>query len=142
MRPNRKNSYNWRLLLRTAGKSALVVAGFSYGLSRGLRALGRSSITDSQFTTLASKVETMQLAVARLGEQYERFESRLAEAVTHDALKEALERAFGELRSSVDARFEQEARSVEALRMMIGQTDAMLERVLNGLDTLQTNRQN
>jgi len=56
--------------------------------------------------------------------------------VMRDELSEALDRAFGQLKSGVDARFEQEARSVQALHAMIGQTDDLLRRVLDRIESV------
>jgi len=53
-------------------------------------------------------------------------------------LSQTLDGVFGRLEQGVDARFEHQTQSVEALRMMVGQTDELLQRVLDGLESMKT----
>jgi hypothetical protein len=124
--------------LRTAGKSLLIVAGAGFGLIRGLRALGRIKSNAEDVQTIEARVDTIHVAVARLADQTEQLQIRLDQLVPRDELTQTLDRAFGRIERGVDARFEHQIRSVEALRMMIGQTDEMLQRVLDGLESLKT----
>jgi hypothetical protein len=129
-----------RLLLKsvtTAGKSALIAVGAVYGLLRGLRALGEVTRNTAGMETLQARVDTIHLAVARLAEQTGHLQNKLEQVVTKDELSEALERVFGQLEREVDARFESQNRSAEALRMMVGQTDELLQRVLDGLESMK-----
>lgn len=74
--------------------------------------------------------------MARLAEQTEQVQTRLALLVTREELSQTLDEVFGRIERGVDARFEHQTRSVEALRMMIGQTDELLQRVLEGLESM------
>ena len=87
--------------------------------------------------TLEARVDTINMAVARLAGQTEQLQSKLDLMVTKDELTHTLDEVFGRLERGVDARFEHQARSVEALRMMIGQTDELLQRVLDGLESMK-----
>jgi hypothetical protein len=121
----------------TAGKSALIVVGAVYGLLRGLRVLGDITQNAAGVETLRARVDTIHVAVARLAEQTERFQIKLEQTVTKDELSQTLDRVFGQMERAVDARFEHQTRSVEALRMMVGQTDELLQRVLDGLESMK-----
>jgi hypothetical protein len=85
-----------------------------------------------------ARVDTLHVAVARLAEQTEQLQIKLGQMVTRDELSQTLDRVFGQMERAVDARFEHQTRSVEALRMMVGQTDELLQRVLDGLESMRT----
>jgi hypothetical protein len=122
----------------TAGRSALIVVGAVYGLLRGLRALGDVTRNTAGMETLQARFDTIHLAVARLAEQTEHLETKVDRMVTKDELSQTLDRVFGQLEREVDARFEHQNRSAEALRMMVGQTDGLLQRVLDSLESMKT----
>jgi hypothetical protein len=124
--------------LRTAGKSVLIVVGAGFGLLRSLRVLGYISQNAAGLATLQARVDTINVAVARLADQTEQLQNKLAQTVTKDELSQTLDSVFGRIERGVDARFEHQTRSVEALRMMIGQTDELLQRVLDGLESMKT----
>jgi hypothetical protein len=115
------------------------VVGAVYGLLRGLRMLGDITQNAAGVETMRARVDTIHVAVARLAEQTEQLQIRLDQMVTKDELSHTLDRVFGQLERGVDARFERQTRSVEALRMMVGQTDELLQRVLDGLESMKTN---
>lgn len=112
--------------------------GAVYGLLRGLRLRGDFTQYAAGMETVNARIDTLNVAVARLAEQSERFQSRLDQMVTKDELSQTLERVFGQLERGVNARFEHQTVSVEALRMMVGQTDELLQRVLDGLESMKT----
>lgn len=120
-----------------AGKTALIAIGAGFGLLRSLQLLGHITSNASALETLEARVDTMQLAVARLADQTELFQTRLEKMATRDELNETLDRVFGRIEHEVEARFEHQTRSVEALRTMIGQTDELLQRVLDGLESIK-----
>jgi hypothetical protein len=124
--------------LRTVGKSALIVVGAGFGLLRSLRVLGSITQNAVGLETLEARVDTIHVAVARLADQTEQLQIKLEQAVTKDELSQTLDRVFGRVERGVDARFEHQTRSIEALRMMIGQTDELLQRVLDGLESMKT----
>jgi len=129
-----------RLLSKTliaAGKTALIVIGAGFGLIRSLRVIGNITRNAADLETMAARVDTVHMAVARLAGQTEQLQSKLDHAVTKDELSQTLDRVFGRLERGVDQRFEHQTRSVEALRTMVGQTDELLQRVLDGLESMK-----
>lgn len=120
----------------SVGKTALIVAGAGFGLLRSLRVLDNLDRNRAGLSTLQARVDTIHVAVARLADQMEQLQIKLDQTVTKDELAEKLDQVFGQLERGVDARFEHQTRSVEALRMMIGQTDELLQRVLDGLESM------
>jgi hypothetical protein len=110
--------------------------GAGVGLIRGLRALDNVTRNNAAFSTLEARVDTLHVAVARLAGQAEQFQAGLDRAITKKELAETLDRVFGRLEVAVNKRFEQQGRSVDALREMVGQTDALLQRVLDGLESM------
>ncbi len=123
--------------LSAAGKTALIVIGAGFGLLRSLKILGKITTNASALEALEARVDTMQLAVARLADRNDQLESRLEQMTTREELNETLERVFGRVEHEVETRFELQSRSVEALRSMIGQTDELLQRVLDGLESIK-----
>jgi hypothetical protein len=133
--------------LTTFEKAVLIAVGVGCGLFRGLRALGGVGANNSELGVVQARIGVVQaridavtLAVARLGEQAEQFHARLDSAVTHEELSRTVDRVLGKLEGEVDARFELQTRSVEALRLMVGQTDELLQKVLDGLEAIGNDR--
>jgi hypothetical protein len=135
--------------LHSLGKSGLILVGGAFGLIRSLRlfenlAQNTRSVTENAalLKTLQAQVDTVHLALARLGTQTGELQSRLGQMatamVTKDELDQTLEQVFGRFESSVEARFDHQSRSVDALRVMVSQTDELLERVLDGLEGMRT----
>jgi hypothetical protein len=123
--------------LKTVGRTALVVVGAGFGLLRGLRVLGNNARTSAGLELIEARVDTIHMAVARLANQMEQLQNKLDRTATRDELSQTLDEVFGRIERGVDARFEHQTRSVEALRMMIGQTDELLQRVLDGLESMK-----
>ncbi len=121
--------------LTTFGKSVLIAAGAGIGLVRGLR--GLSAAADRvDLSVVNARIDALSLAVARLGDQSAQLSARQDACVTRTELAQAIDRAFGKLTTEVDDRFERQTRSVEALHLMVGQTDELLQKVLDGLDAI------
>lgn len=125
--------------LTTFGKSVLIGAGVGIGLVRGLRGLNAAA-ERADLSVLTARVDSLSLAVARLSNQSEQLSGRQDDAVTRTELAETLDRVFGKLTSDVDDRFERQTRSVEALHLMVGQTDELLQKVLDGLEAIASDR--
>jgi predicted transcriptional regulator len=127
--------------LITAGKTTLFIIGAGFGLLRTLKLLGSIAGQASTLQKLEARVDTLHVAVARVAGQREELQTRLDETVsrivTKDELRQTLERVFGRVEEEVESRFEHQAKSVEALRTMVGQTDELLQRVLDGLESLR-----
>jgi len=114
----------------------MIAAGAGIGLVRGL--LGFNSAADTaDLSAVKARIDTLSLAVARLGEQAEQLSARQKDCVTRAELAETLDRVFRKLTSDVDDRFERQTRSAEALHFMVGQTDELLQKVLDGLEAIR-----
>ncbi|HEX4274342.1 MAG TPA: hypothetical protein VHZ74_03255 [Bryobacteraceae bacterium] len=131
--------------LFTVAKSGLILVGGAFGLFRSLRILDNLAENARTATenaavleTLGARIDTVHLAVARLGAQSDQLQLKMDQMVTKEELDQTLNRVFGRLQSGVDVRFEHQSRAVEALRMMVGQTDELLQRVLDGLELMKT----
>ena len=120
-----------------SGKALLMVAGAGFGLIRSLRIPGGVHQNAAALKALSARVDTIHIAVSRLADQTGKLQARVAETVTRNEMTEALGRVFGQVERGVETRFEQQSRSVEALRAMVAETDELLERVLVGLDAMQ-----
>ena len=112
--------------------------GAGFGLLRSLRAIGSITQNAAGLETLEARVDTINVAVARLATQMEQVQFKFDQTVGRDELSQTLDGVFGRLERGVDARFEHQTRSVEALRMMVGQTDELLQRVLDGLESMKS----
>lgn len=126
--------------LTTFGKSILIAAGAGIGLLRGLRSLNAAA-DRADLSVLTARIDSLSLAVARLSDQSDRLSARQADFVTPTELAATLDRVFGKLTGEVDDRFERQTRSVEALHLMVGQTDELLQKVLDGLDAIGSGRE-
>ena len=140
----KERPYNYGLpsqTLKDAGKTTLIVIGAGFGLLRSLKLLGNIARHARTIENLEAQVDTLHLAIARLASRTEQVESRLgsmsSQSVTKEEIHQTLERVCGRIEDEVESRFEHQARSVEALRTMVGQTDELLRRVLDGLESLR-----
>ena len=115
----------------------LIVVGAGFGVLRSLRVLDNITRNSVDLEMIEARVDTINVAVARLADQTEQLRSKLDRMVAKDELSQTLDVVFGRMERGVDARFERQARSVEALRMMIGQTVELLQRVLDGLESMK-----
>ena len=120
------------------GRSALIAAGAGFGLLRGLRALGNINQNAARLGTIQARIDTLHIAVARLAEKSEQLQVKLDQRVTSTELTDTINRVFKQLEDEVDARFQQQNRSVEALQTMVGQTDVLLQKVLDGLESMKS----
>jgi hypothetical protein len=111
----------------------LIAAGAGIGLVRGLRGLN-SAADRADLSVVNARIDALSLAVARLGDESEQLKARQEASVSRIELTETLDRVFGKFTSDVDGRFERQTRSVEALHLMIGQTDELLQKVLDALE--------
>jgi hypothetical protein len=124
----------------TFGKSVLIAAGVGFELLRGLRTLGFVTTDRLESAGVEARMDAINLALSRLGEQNQQLHARLDRAATREELLKAIERVFGRIEAEVDARLERQMRSVEALKLMVGQTDELLQKVLDGLESYPERR--
>jgi chromosome segregation ATPase len=91
---------------------------------------------------LAAKVAANQ---AEAAERFQRVDARLDEQATKLAeipstaqIVSAMEQILARSMASLDERLANQAHSIEVLRSTVAQTDTLLERVLESIDSLQT----
>ena len=172
------SSYNQplsRRLISSAGKAALAIGGFAWGVSRSLRAPNTDSAGSGaslrvgeihrRLGSIESALERLvsQSAARQPQEMQEQSksggdaagsslcrDSRLSRAsglrgagginsgenVSRQEVAEALDRVEKRFQESVSERFSAQLLAIGALRAMIGDTDALLERVLDRLEML------
>jgi glutamyl-tRNA reductase len=88
----------------------------------------------------AVQVERLQQIETRLDEHAVRLNehtAKLAEVPTTSELISAMENLLQKTMSSLDNRLTSQANSIELLKTTVSQTDSLLERVLESLDSLQ-----
>lgn len=125
------------MLLRSLGKTLLITTGFAYGILRGIHLIGKIVDNAEAQQVTGARLSTLELAVANLGDQARKIEAQVASSVSRTEFAAALDDAFNRIRAESETRFEQGARSVEALREMVGQTDELLQKVLDGLEQMR-----
>jgi DNA anti-recombination protein RmuC len=76
--------------------------------------------------------------LAKIEERLEQHEARLAEIPSTQQIVAAMEQLISKMVSSLDERFKSQAQSIEALKGSVTETDGLLERVLESLDSLQS----
>ncbi len=125
-----------------------VAAGVVTSAARGKSAPGAKSDAElkSALAELEARIEG-RLA-AQEAAQTARFSSLEAKLKDHDArladvpsttqIVTAMEQILARTMSSLDERLNSQARSIDTLKTTVAQTDGLLERVLESLDSLQT----
>jgi hypothetical protein len=91
---------------------------------------------------LESRIEARESADAeRFGQIETRLEehaNKLADVPSTSQIVAAMEQLLTKTMSSLDDRLSAQARSIDVLKTTVSQTDSLLERVLESLDTLQS----
>lgn len=123
--------------LTNTAKTALILAGAGFGLLRGLRLMEGLAEHATALRSFEERLDGMQRQIAALHATDEQLQVRLEGTVAADGLSAALDKALEGVQAGIDARFEDQARSVEALRAMVGQTDELLERLLERLESMR-----
>jgi hypothetical protein len=88
------------------------------------RMAGRDSVTDKRFTQIEARLEE--------------HSAKLSEVPSTAQIVAAMEQLLAKTMSSLDDRLTTQAHSIEVLKTTVSQTDSLLERVLESLDSLQT----
>jgi hypothetical protein len=112
-----------RHALEAALKSMAIVAGAGFGLLEALSCLGVSTAGESS-QAIENRLDAIENEMLKMQ----------TGVVTHDELSRCAEATLRQMETLMETRFEYQTRSIEALRVMIGQTDELLQRVLDGLD--------
>jgi hypothetical protein len=122
-----------------SGKSVLLMAGAGFGLMKSLRVLANIGGSIAQNAAKMEKFEArlniLDIAVSRLAQQQEQLQTAVDQRVTREELNERWNRNLQELDRGVEEKFSRQAKSIEALRLMVGQTDELLQKVLDRLET-------
>jgi uncharacterized coiled-coil protein SlyX len=128
------------------------LAAFLAGVAAGvISGSGRKRIAMSAEPSLDVKSALMQLEAriaaqetanaARFGEIETKLEdhtARLADAPSTTQIVAAMEQILSRTMASLDERLNSQARSIDTLKTTVAQTDTLLERVLESLDSLQS----
>jgi hypothetical protein len=151
--------------LKALGKSVLIVTGVGYGIVKALDAFagdagervpqgeGSPRQASPDATDPDNRIETAMLRLDSMEERLIRIESGLesllkpvepavpagreAFFVTHDELTAAMAQISRSIEGDVERRFQVQNRSVQSLRTMIAHTDALLEHVLESIDSAE-----
>jgi chromosome segregation ATPase len=110
---------------QTASTDPAVAQEFKRALS-GLEA--RMAEQEAASAERLSKIET----------RLEEHSARLADVPSTSQIVSAMEQLLSKTMSSLDERLTTQAHSIEVLKTTVSQTDSLLERVLESLDSLQT----
>ena len=103
----------------------------------GTQDLKQSLMTELE-TRLASYNETNTTRFAQIETRLDEHAAKLAEVPTTAQLVSAMEGLLSKTMASLDERLTTQAHSIEVLKTTVSQTDSLLERVLESLDSLQT----
>ena len=97
---------------------------------------------EGSLAALERRLESQESAAAsRFTEMETRLEehaAKLSDVPSTTQIVAAMERLLSKALSSLDERLATQARSIEVLKTTVSQSDGLLERVLEALDTLQT----
>jgi chromosome segregation ATPase len=88
------------------------------------RLAGRDSAADKRFVQIEARLEE--------------HSAKLSEVPSTAQIVAAMEQLLAKTMSSLDDRLTTQAHSIEVLKTTVSQTDSLLERVLESLDSLQT----
>lgn len=127
------------------------VAAFFAGVAAGALTNTRRERSADAGTTQEMKIALASLE-ARIAKQesastgrfaqievrLEEHSAKLAEVPSTSQIVAAMEQLLSKTMSSLDERLTSQARSIDTLRTTVSQTDSLLERVLESLDSLQS----
>ena len=134
--------------LRYIPRLAIFIAGIAAGaLSSGSRrreagadpaAVNALKKSLAELETRLSADETATAAhFEKVDQQLQEHTVRLADVPSTSQIIAAMEQLLSKTMSSLDERLTTQARSIEVLKTTVSQTDSLLERVLESLDSLQ-----
>lgn len=123
---------------------ALFVAGIAAGALSGIRLQrqsGDSAQLKKSLDDIEARLSTRQAAMAArlhtLEARVEEHANRFADVPSTTQIITAMEQLLSKTMASLDERLGTQAHSIEVLKTTVSQTDSLLERVLESLDTLQ-----
>jgi|SRR5579883_1130725 septal ring factor EnvC (AmiA/AmiB activator) len=108
----------------------------------GVDAAAVNDLKQSLMTEVETRIATLDSANAnrfsQIESKLEQHSAKLAEVPTTAQLVAAMEGLLSKTMASLDERLTTQAHSIEVLKTTVSQTDSLLERVLESLDSLQT----
>jgi len=129
-------------------RAAIFLAGVAAGvLSRNWRERGgadtgalqglQQSVTDLQ-ARLAFQEAANASKLSQIETRLDEHASKLADIPSTTQIVAAMEQLLSKTMTSLDERLSTQAHSIEVLKTTVSQTDSLLERVLESLDSLQS----
>ena len=97
----------------------------------------KSSLANLE-TRLTAQDTATAARFAQVGVRLEEHSAKLAEVPSTAQIVAAMEQLLSKTMTSLDERLTTQAHSIEVLKTTVSQTDSLLERVLESLDSLQT----
>ncbi len=97
----------------------------------------KRSMSDLEGRLQASEAASAQ-RLAQIETRLEEHSARLADVPSTGQIVAAMEQLLTKTMASLDDRLTTQANSIEVLKTTVSQTDSLLERVLESLDSLQT----
>ena len=124
-----------------AGVAAGVLTGGSRGRN-GNPAPSETSEVKAALAQLEARISAQEtISAARFNQievKLEDHSARLSDMPSTSQIVSAMEQILARTMSSLDDRLNSQARSIDTLKTTVAQTDSLLERVLESLDSLQS----
>jgi hypothetical protein len=129
---------------------AIFLAGIAAGaFTSARRGRGAAGMEPATLQDLKSSLANLEIRLSAqdsaTAERFNKVEARLEEHATKLAevpstaqIVSAMEQLLSKTMTSLDERLTTQAHSIEVLKTTVSQTDSLLERVLESLDSLQT----
>ncbi len=136
--------------LKYIPRVAIFLAGIAAGALTGGSRRGRGEGADPAAvdglkkslgeleTRLSAHENATSTRFEQVEQQLQEHAIRLADAPSTSQIIAAMEQLLSKTMNSLDDRLTTQARSIEVLKTTVSQTDSLLERVLESLDSLQT----
>jgi hypothetical protein len=129
----------------TLPRTAILLAGVAAGaLLRNRNAVGEEQLASlkKNLADLEGRVVNQEALhdnrLHKLETKVEDHEQRLNDVPSTSVIVEAMERLLSKTMTSLDERLSQQAHSIEVLKTTVSQTDELLERVLESIDSLRS----
>lgn len=119
-------------VLKAIGKSVLLTTGFAWAVCAVVTRNRPEGREEKEWDEIEGRLDRIERAIDLVAARSEE-----TDFITRTELTEKLGDLKHQIDHEVDARFECQSLSVEALRTMIRQTDSLLERVLGALGEAQ-----
>jgi chromosome segregation ATPase len=134
--------------IRMAPRVAIFLAGVAAGALTGLRKSRGGDADPAVAQELKRSIAELEARLAaqeaanasrftHVEARLEEQGAKLAEIPSTRQIVEAMEQLLARTMSSLDERLSAQAHSIEVLKTTVSQTDGLLERVLESLDSLQ-----